>query len=48
MSPPRHREHLHHRLPWRDPWPLVQALAAELGREGLVWLDSDGSAQRRG
>ena len=45
MSPPRHREILHHPLPWRDPWPLVQALAAELGKEGLVWLDSDGSAQ---
>ena len=45
MSPPRHREILHHPLPWRDPWPLVQALAAELGRKGLVWLDSDGSAQ---
>jgi para-aminobenzoate synthetase component 1 len=45
MSPPHHLEILHHPLPWRDPWPLVQALAAELGREGLVWLDSDGSAQ---
>ena len=45
MSPPRQLELLHHPLPWRDPWPLVQALAAELGREGLVWLDSDGSAQ---
>ena len=36
---------LHHPLPWRDPWPLVQALAAELGSAGLVWLDSDGSPQ---
>ena len=45
MSPPRQLELLHHPLPWRDPWPLVQALAAELGGEGLVWLDSDGSAQ---
>ena len=34
-----------HPLPWREPWPLVQALAAALGTEGLVWLDSDGSTQ---
>jgi para-aminobenzoate synthetase component 1 len=36
-----------HPLPWREPWPLVQALAAALGTEGLVWLDSDGSPQGR-
>jgi para-aminobenzoate synthetase component I len=42
-APPCHREP----LPWRDPWRLVQALAAELGSEGLVWLDGDGSAQGR-
>jgi len=32
-----------HDLPWRDPWQVVEAIAAELGAEGLVWLDSDGS-----
>jgi para-aminobenzoate synthetase component 1 len=36
-----------HPLPWREPWPLVQALAAALGTEGLVWLDSDSSPQGR-
>ena len=34
-------------LPWREPWPMVQALAAALGTEGLVWLDSDSSPQGR-
>ena len=38
---------LRHPLPWRQPWPLVRALAAELGSEGLVWLDGDGSPQGR-
>jgi para-aminobenzoate synthetase component 1 len=38
---------LHHPLPWREPWPLVRALAAELGPAGLVWLDGDGSSQGR-
>jgi len=33
----------HQGLPWRDPWLVVQAIAAELGAEGLVWLDGDGS-----
>jgi para-aminobenzoate synthetase component 1 len=32
-----------HDLPWRDPWQVVEAIAAELGAEGLVWLDGDGS-----
>ena len=32
-----------HVLPWRDPWQVVLAIAAELGAEGLVWLDGDGS-----
>jgi para-aminobenzoate synthetase component 1 len=36
-----------HPLPWREPWPLVRALAAELGPAGLVWLDGDGSSQGR-
>ena len=36
-----------HPLSWREPWPLVQALAAALGSEGLVWLDGDGSPQGR-
>ena len=36
-----------HPLPWRDPWPLVRSLAAELGPAGLVWLDGDGSSQGR-
>jgi para-aminobenzoate synthetase component 1 len=36
-----------HPLPWREPWPLVQALAAALGPAGLVWLDGDGSPQGR-
>jgi para-aminobenzoate synthetase component 1 len=36
--------HTHrHALPWRDPWQVVEAIAAELGAEGLVWLDGDGS-----
>ncbi|MEB3331852.1 MAG: anthranilate synthase component I family protein [Synechococcaceae cyanobacterium] len=30
-------------LPWRDPWPVARALAAERGREGLVLLEGDGS-----
>jgi len=30
-------------LPWRDPWLVVSAIAADLGAEGLVWLDGDGS-----
>ncbi len=30
-------------LPWRDPWPLAWGLAEVFGREGLVWLDGDGS-----
>jgi len=30
-------------LPWRDPWPLAWGLAERFGREGLVWLDGDGS-----
>lgn len=30
-------------LPWRDPWPLAWGLAKVFGREGLVWLDGDGS-----
>ena len=34
-------------LAWREPWPLVRALAAELGPAGLVWLDGDGSSQGR-
>lgn len=38
---------LRHPLPWREPWPLVQTLAASLGTHGLVWLDGDGSAQGR-
>ena len=36
--------HTHrHALPWRDPWRVVEAVAGELGAEGLVWLDGDGS-----
>jgi para-aminobenzoate synthetase component 1 len=38
---------LRHPLPWREPWPLVQDLAAALGTAGLVWLDGDGSPQGR-
>jgi len=30
-------------LPWRDPWPLAWGLAETFGREGLVWLDGDGT-----
>lgn len=30
-------------LPWRDPWPLAWGLAERFGREGLVWLDGDGT-----
>jgi len=36
-----------HPLAWRDPWPLVRALAADLGPAGLVWLDGDSSPQGR-
>ena len=34
-------------LPWCEPWPLVQALAAALGTDGLVFLDGDGSSLGR-
>jgi len=34
-------------LPWSEPWPLVRALAAALGSEGLVFLDGDGSSLGR-
>jgi para-aminobenzoate synthetase component 1 len=30
-------------LPWRDPARVAEALAGAFGREGLVWLDGDGS-----
>ena len=30
-------------LPWRDPWQVARALAAEQGPEGLVLLEGDGS-----
>ena len=30
-------------LPWRDPWQLAWGLAEVFGREGLVWLDGDGT-----
>ncbi|MEB3307142.1 MAG: anthranilate synthase component I family protein [Cyanobacteriota bacterium] len=30
-------------LPWRQPWPVVEALARRFGREGLVWLDGGDS-----
>ncbi|MFZ0408379.1 MAG: anthranilate synthase component I family protein [Cyanobium sp.] len=30
-------------LPWREPWAVVQALAAAFGSDGLVFLDGDGS-----
>ena len=30
-------------LPWRDPWSLAWGLAESFGREGLVWLDGDGT-----
>jgi para-aminobenzoate synthetase component 1 len=30
-------------LPWRPPWPVVQALVRRYGREGLVWLDGGDS-----
>jgi para-aminobenzoate synthetase component 1 len=30
-------------LAWRDPWVVVTALARELGQDGLVFLDADGS-----
>jgi para-aminobenzoate synthetase component I len=30
-------------LPWRNPWAVANALAAQLGEAGLVWLDGDGS-----
>ncbi len=30
-------------LAWRDPWSLAWGLADRFGREGLVWLDGDGS-----
>jgi len=36
-----------HPLAWREPWPLVRAMAAALGPAGLVWLDGDGSSQGR-
>ncbi len=31
-------------LPWNEPWTVVQALAAALGSDGLVFLDGDGSS----
>ena len=34
-------------LPWCEPWPLAQGLAAALGSEGLVFLDGDGSSLGR-
>ncbi len=34
-------------LPWREPWPVVQALAAHWGEQGLVWLDGQGSGPSR-
>jgi len=34
-------------LPWRDPCLLVEGLAERLGRQGLVWLDGDGTALGR-
>ena len=30
-------------LPWRDPWSLAWGLAERFGREGLVWMDGDGT-----
>ncbi|MFZ9753769.1 MAG: hypothetical protein ACO3B3_09470, partial [Cyanobium sp.] len=39
MSPPR----LHRSLPWREPWAVARALAADGAREGLVLLEGDGS-----
>ncbi len=30
-------------LPWRDPWQLAWGLAEAFGRDGLVWLDGDGT-----
>ena len=32
-------------LPWRPPEQVVMALTSALGAAGLVWLDSDGTAQ---
>ncbi|WP_259719955.1 anthranilate synthase component I family protein [Synechococcus sp. CS-1328] len=34
-------------LAWRDPAVVVQALADQLGQDGLVWLDGDGTALGR-
>ncbi len=34
-------------LPWRDPWFLVERLVERLGRDGLAWLDGDGTALGR-
>ena len=41
MSPAGQR--LRRELPWRDPWELTRTLARHCGREGLVFLDGDGS-----
>ena len=30
-------------LPWREPWTVAWTLARRLGRDGLVFLDGDGS-----
>ena len=38
-------EPLRRQLPWRPPERVVGGLCAALGAEGLVWLDSDGTAQ---
>ena len=34
-------------LPWREPAAVAAALARTYGREGLIWLDGDGSALGR-
>ncbi len=34
-------------LPWREPAAVAAALARTYGRQGLVWLDGDGSALGR-
>ncbi len=34
-------------LPWREPAAVAAALARAYGREGLIWLDGDGSALGR-
>jgi para-aminobenzoate synthetase component 1 len=42
-----HPARLRRPLPWWEPWPLCRALAAELGADGMVLLEGDGSGLGR-